>query len=305
MRIAIIGGAGFIGSAIAQLLSKHNIELSIFDTKKRLDKLLNIRQQFNTTLFPYPKVKDLHRHFTGYDALIHLAYTTEPASSMDSLVFDARTNIVPSLEIFQAAIDAGITRIIFSSSGGTVYGDPVSLPVVEDDEKKPLCAYGVSKLAIEQYLHLYAINNSIKGISLRLANPYGTFQLQGTRIGIIAHFLNDIKNHNPLNVYGDGSIVRDYFHIDCAAKAFFSALFSSSLPSGSYNIGSGIGVSINELIDLLFKITGQKVSVNYIHGRSFDVPKIFLDSSRFKSFTSWQPEISLEEGIAKMWDHYK
>src|ERR1017187_1813527 len=209
MRIAIIGGAGFIGSAIAQLLSKQNIELTIFDTKKRLDKLSNVRQQFNTIQFPYPKVKDLHRYLTGYDVLIHLACTTEPAISMESLVFDAYTNIIPSLEIFQMAIEAGISRIIFSSSGGTVYGDPKVLPVIEEDEKKPVSAYGVSKLAIEHYLQLYAINNSITGISLRLANPYGPFQLQGTRIGIIAHYLNDIKHGHALTVYGDGNIVRD------------------------------------------------------------------------------------------------
>jgi len=305
MRIAIIGGAGFIGSAIAQLLSKTDIELSIFDTKKRLDNLLNVRQQFNTILFPYPKVKDLHRYFTGFDALIHLACTTEPAISMESMVFDARTNIVPSLEIFQAALDAGIARIIFSSSGGTVYGDPKALPVAEDDEKNPVCSYGVSKLAIEQYLSLYAKNSSIKGISLRLANPYGPFQLHGTRIGIIAHYLNEIKNGQPLSVYGDGNIVRDYIYIDCTALAFFTAIFSSSLPSGTYNIGSGKGVSINELIEILFKITNHRVSVNYTPGRLFDVQKIFLDSSRFQALTSWRPQVSLEEGILKMWQQIK
>lgn len=305
MRVAIIGGAGFLGTAIAQLLLHNNIDFCIFDTEKRLRKLFIGHQQFRTNLFPYPKINDIHKQLSGYDALIHLSYTTEPASSMSSMVHDAQSNIVPSLKIFQAAHDIGISRIIFASSGGTVYGNPKILPVSEDDIKNPICAYGVSKLAIEQYLYLYAKNNSIKGISLRLSNPYGPFQLRGTRIGIIAHFLNEIKNGKPLNVFGDGKIIRDYIHIDCTAMAFFTSLFSPELSSGSFNISSGRGVSINELIEIIFKITNRRVAVNYTESRFFDVERIVLNNSRFQSMTSWKPKISLEDGILKMWEEIK
>ncbi len=302
MRVVIIGGAGFIGSALAQLLINEHAEVSIFDTKERLFANAGALRKFDTHLFSYPVVRDLPRQLSGFDALVHLAYTTDPASSMKSMVYDARTNIIPSLKIFQTAADVGIKQVIFSSSGGTVYGNLSSLPAHEDDEKKPICAYGVSKLAIEQYLDLCANFNSIKGISLRLSNPYGPYQLQGTRIGIIAHYLNDIKNGHELNVFGDGNIVRDYIHIDCVAKAFLTAIFSSSLPSGSYNIGSNKGVSINEIIEILFRLTHKRVPVKYSPGRDYDVPKIFLDSSKFRSFTSWRTEITLEEGIMKMWN---
>lgn len=305
MRVAIIGGAGFIGTAIAQLLSEYSIELIIFDTKPRLAKSKNVRKIFKTQIFPYPKVKDLRNHFRDFDVLIHLACTSEPESSMKSIIFDVNTNVIPSLEIFQAAVETGVKRIIFSSSGGTVYGNSKKFPVNEDDVKKPLSAYGVSKLSIEHYLDLFASTNSLKGINLRLANPYGCYQLEGTTIGIIAHYLNAIKSNRALEVWGDGSIVRDYIHIDSVSKAFAAAVFSPSLPSGSYNIGSGIGISINELIDLLFTITDRKVPVNYQKIRSFDVQKVFLDNSRFKSLTSWQPEISLEKGVLEMWNKIK
>jgi len=305
MRVAIIGGAGFIGTAIAKLLSEYCIELIIFDTKPRLNKSNIVRKIYKTQIFPYPKVEDLTNHFRDFDVLIHLACTTEPATSMKSIVFDANTNIIPSIEIFQAAMETGVKRIIFSSSGGTVYGNSIKFPVNEDDIKKPVSAYGVSKLAIEQYLDLFASTNLIKGINLRLANPYGCYQLEGTTIGIIAHYLNAIKGNLALEVWGDGSIVRDYIHIDSVSEAFVAAVFSPSLPSGSYNIGSGRGISINELIELLFSITGRKVPVKYKNCRSFDVQKVFLDNSRFKSQTSWQPEISLEKGILEMWNKIK
>ena len=286
-------------------MAKEEIELSIFDTEEKLSRHKKVLQKFHTHPFHYPDVSDLHRHFSGYDVLVHLACTTEPASSMESMVYDARTNIVSSLEVFQAAIEVGIERIIFSSSGGTVYGIPQTLPVREDDIKNPICAYGVSKLSIEQYLNLHSTNNSVKGISLRIGNPYGIFQFEGTTIGIVAHFLSAISKGNELQVWGDGSIVRDYIDIESVARAFFTAITLSSLPSGSYNIGTGKGVSINELIELLFNVTGRRVPVKYNHGRSFDVPRIFLDSSRFRSITSWHPLISLEEGIRGMWDYLK
>lgn len=303
MRVAIVGGAGFIGSSIAQLLAKEEIELGIFDTEEKLRKHTKLLQSYRTTIFPYPDVSDLDRHLNGYDILVHLACTTEPESSMESMIYDARTNIVPSLELFQAAMDAGMERIIFSSSGGTVYGIPRTLPAKEDDAGNPICAYGVSKLSIENYLGLYANSGLIKGISLRIGNPYGLFQFEGTTIGIVAHFLTAISKGNELQVWGDGSIVRDYIDIDSVARAFVTAITSSSLPSGSYNIGTGRGISINELIELLFKVTGRRVPVKYNKGRSFDVPGIYLDSSRFSSLTSWRPGIPPEEGIRNMWNH--
>ena len=301
MRIGIIGGAGFIGSAIAAHLGTRDADTCILDTEERLQRSSERMQGYDTRIFPFPGVTDLLNQFRGFETLVHLACTTEPASSMESMVSDAETNIIPALKIFQAAFDAGVKRIVYASSGGTVYGNPVSLPVHEDNETKPICAYGVSKLAIEQYLNLFAANFPLTGISLRIGNPYGTHQLEGTTIGIIAHYLNSIKTGRPIEVWGDGTIVRDYLPVDCVARAFGAAIFTPSMPSASYNIGSGTGVSINELIELLFKISGKRVPVKYFDPRGFDVPKIILDSSRFESLTDWRPILSLEEGVAGMW----
>jgi UDP-glucose 4-epimerase len=303
MGVAIIGGAGFIGSSLAGLLAREGLETVLFDTEDKLQKHALLLQHFQTRPFPYPEVINLHQYLDGYDVLVHLACTTEPASSMESMLYDAGTNIIPSLKIFQAAVEAGVQRIIFASSGGTVYGNAGTIPASEDDEKNPVCAYGVSKLSVEHYLNLYANSNRVRGISLRIGNPYGFFQFEGTTIGIVAHFLDAIHKGEELQVWGDGSVVRDYIDIDCVARAFLAAITSPSLPSGPYNIGTGTGVSINELIELIFKVTGRKVPVKYNPGRPFDVSRISLDSSRFTSLTAWHPETALKDGIQKMWDY--
>ncbi len=299
MRVAIIGGAGFIGRSVAHALSSQNIEVRILDTTSRLESLQQDGLPYQTEIFKYPDVQGAERLLEGTDVVIHLACTTEPASSMESLVYDATTNIVPSLKIFRAAEEAGVRRVIFASSGGTVYGYPKTLPVTEDHPTKPMCAYGVSKLAIENYLAVY---KNIEGISLRPGNPYGSYQLRGTTIGLIANFLSAVSENRNLEVWGDGSVVRDYLYIDDLADAFVTAVTHDALGPGSYNIGSGKGWSINEIIEKIFSITGREVQVNHLASRGYDVPKIILDTEKFRSETGWMAGTSLEEGILKLWE---
>lgn len=302
MKVAIIGGAGFIGSKLSELLKINNDFVCILDTETRLNSNSEFIKQIPQIVFPFPDVSNIEKHLVGFDSIVHLSCTSEPAISMDSVLLDAQNNILPSIQIFEAAIKAGVSRIIFSSSGGTVYGTPKTIPVKEEFDKKPISAYGVSKLTIENYLNLYSKNFPIKGISLRIANPYGDYQLRGTRIGIIANYLTHIKNNQEIEVWGNGEIIRDYIHIDSVADAFLKALHSSLLPSGSYNVGSGIGTSINELIDLLFSITNKSVKVNYKLSRPFDVSNISLDSSLFSESTGWKPNVSLHRGIERLWE---
>lgn len=299
MKVAITGGAGFLGRSVAQALLNKGIDVWILDTSNRLDSLKRDAIRYQTRIFEYPDVQNVRTLFKGLDVVIHLACTTEPASSMQSMSYDAATNIVPSLEIFQAAVDSSVQRVIFASSGGTVYGHPKTLPVTEEHPTNPMCAYGVSKLAIENYLTL---QSSINGISLRIGNPYGSFQLHGAAIGLIANFLNAIRAGRPLEIWGDGSIVRDYMFIDDLANAFVAAVTNDSLLSGSYNIGSGMGWSISEIIEKLFSITDQKVPVNYQISREFDVPKIILAPDKFTAETGWKAHVTLEEGVLRLWE---
>ncbi len=300
MRIVIVGGAGFIGTALAQSLQSHGPRPLVLDTIVRLAKAQGHLVGIATAPFDFTTEHNAEVLFAGADALVHLGCTTNPAHSMEEIVWDAESNIAPSLRLFDAAVAAGIRRVVFASSGGTVYGAPCNLPASEADLTRPLCAYGVSKLAIENYLALYS---QLQGISLRIANPYGAYQLAGATVGVIARYVTAVSRNQPIEVWGDGSIVRDYIAVEDVIQALQLALTTSDLAAGAYNIGTGVGSSINDIITSVFQAVGRTVPVAYMKGRPYDVPAIVLDSSRFRNSTGWPACKPLRLGIATLWAH--
>jgi len=270
----------------------------VLDTIERLDVFKQSFSDTETVEFQFPIVSQISSQFDGADAIVHLACTTHPATSMESMVFDAESNIISSLKLFDSAVEAGVSRIVFASSGGTVYGSAKHLPAVEHDPTTPICAYGVSKLTIENYLSLYSQS---KGVSLRIGNPYGPYQLRGTAVGVIANFLNAAYAGKDVNVWGDGSVIRDYLYVSDVAEAFVQAITSENIAPGSYNVGSGIGHSIVDLVDTIATVTGRELTVDYRANRSFDVPKIVLDNRKLHDATGWKVSTTLEAGITLMW----
>lgn len=298
MRVVIVGGAGFIGTALAQSLAMQGMQPLVLDTPARLAKSRSTLAGTATAAFDFTTDRNAQALFDGCDALVHLACTTNPAHSMEGIAWDAESNIAPSLRLFDAAVASGIRRVVFASSGGTVYGAPHRLPVCETDPTRPLSAYGVSKLTIENYLALYT---ALEGISLRVANPYGAYQLGGTTVGVIARYVAAVRNDRPIEVWGDGSVVRDYIAIADVVEAFRLALATPGLTAGAYNIGSGVSSTINQVIAAVFEASGRKVAVNYSQGRPYDVPAIVLDCRRFHGAVRWAPQTSLLDGIAGLW----
>ena len=217
---------------------------------------------------------------------------------MRSFWYDAQSNILPSIRLFDAAANAGVRRVVFASSGGTVYGSPRRLPVREDEMSKPLSAYGISKVAIEQYLSLY---REFLPVSLRIGNPYGMYQLRGTTIGVMARYLRAALDGDVIEVWGDGSVVRDYIDIDDVVSAFRLALTVEDLPAGAYNIGTGIGTSVGEIIDIISGLAHRKLEIRRLESRGYDVPSITLDPARFMLATGWSPTIGMVEGLGRMW----
>jgi UDP-glucose 4-epimerase len=297
VRVALIGGAGFIGCAVASALAARGMSPVLFDIPARLAATADLVPDAERVPFDFALDADAAPVLGGFDALAHLGATTHPARSMDSMVYDAASNIPTSVRLFEAAAERGIERLVFASSGGTVYGSPSRLPVRESAPTNPLSAYGVSKLAIEHYL---ALIPGVQGISLRLANPYGSFQLRGSAIGVIARYARRIAEGQPLEVWGDGSVVRDYIAVEDVAEAFVAAL-CGRLPAGTFNVGSGEGVRLDEIIALLFATSGRTVPVEYLPARRFDVPSIVLDCAALRAQAPWVPRIALAEGIASLW----
>ena len=300
--VVIVGGGGFLGTALARSLIMRKTPVRVLDRPHRLERSAKLLAGVEKSVFEFPDTLGIERHLQGATALIHLTCTSTPSSSMHSLRRDADENIAPSVTLFETAGAAGVQKVLFASSGGTVYGNSDRFPIVEDTPLAPLSGYGASKVAIETYLQLAARRDGFCGVNMRIANPYGPYQLSGAPIGNIARYLSLIAQGEPLTVWGDGGIVRDYIHIGDTIAAILALLDQKDLPSGAYNIGSGTGVSINEIIATLSEITKAQPQVDLAPARGFDVRRIVLDTDKITKATGWAPETSLYHGTSELWD---
>ena len=298
MNVVIVGGAGFIGCSLVKQLGDEGFKVRVLDSARRLGRVADLLSGVETHVFDFSVDTGAARFMEGAQALVHLGCSTTPAQSMSNMAHDADSNIGPSIRLFEAAVASGVTCAIFSSSGGTVYGTPRRRSMDETHPTKPLSAYGVSKLAIENYLSLYP---SLRGISLRIANPFGAYQLRGAAVGVIARYVDVVGRGDPIEVWGDGSVVRDYIAVEDVARAIRQALVTTDIPAGAYNIGSGVGTSINEVIQCIFEVSGNKVPVVYSSGRPYDVPSVVLDSSLFSRVAAWKPEVIFQRAVENLW----
>ncbi|HBK44985.1 MAG TPA: hypothetical protein DDZ67_00830 [Xanthomonadaceae bacterium] len=296
MRVMIHGGAGFIGTSVAERLRSLGDEVVIADRASRLARSGEEIRRYTCVDLGAGRID-----YSGIDALIYLSSATLPATSMGSLSYDAEANIAPSLRIMEDAAEAGVPQVVFASSGGTVYGKATVLPIRETHPTHPLSAYGVSKLALERYLEILGRQSGVRTVSLRIANPYGPNQFRGAGVGAIAQFMHLISQGQAIHVWGDGSVVRDYLHVDDVADAFIAVCHAPVLDAGQYNVGSGGGVSLNELIDRIMRISGARCEIIYEDARSFDVPAVALDSGKLHDAVGWHPRIDLDRGLGQMW----
>jgi UDP-glucose 4-epimerase len=232
------------------------------------------------------------------DVLFHLISTTRPATSNQDSEFDLSSNVLPTLKLLEVARNAGVAKVVFISSGGYVYGNPKRVPVAEDDDTNPICAYGIHKLSIEKYLHLFHHMNNLEYGVLRVSNAYGIGQLVN-RQGVIASFVHRAANHQPLEVCGDGGVIRDYIYIDDVIEAFL-LLVGHQGPSRVFNIGSGQGHTLLDLVSMIENIIGEAVEVRFREDRTVDVPVNVLDISRAKAELNWCPKTDLETGMRRM-----
>ena len=303
MTTHIIGGAGFIGTAIIDgFRVAGRSDVTVLDRRHRLMRSEPLLRDIRTIQIDSGFGDAITKLFQPQDTLIHLGWTAQPASSMANLTDDISANIIASVDLFSKAIDAGINTIIFASSGGTVYGNTAVTQIAESQPLTPVSAYGAAKISVEAYLQVLAATRGIDGISFRIGNPYGLYQLNGTPIGLFANFIRCAMENRQATVFGNGDKVRDYLAIEDVARAFLLAI-DQSIPSGAYNIGSGRGVSIKQVIDILNHRLPQPLKVKYSAERSFDAKRVVLDSTKFKSATGWRAEQTLEAGIQGMIDH--
>jgi UDP-glucose 4-epimerase len=305
MRICVIGGSGFIGINLCMRLLNMHHDVTVLDMRvspelKEFDSENRIRW-FNGN---YDDRDILSHALKGCDVLFHLASSTIPSSSNEDPVFDIESNLVTSVRLIEAAKDANVSKIIFVSSGGTVYGIPQYTPIDELHGLNPICSYGISKLAIEKYLAMYSYIGGADYEIFRLSNPYGPYQNPASLQGVIPVFIKKVLSDEVLTIWGDGEVVRDFIYIDDVIDIFIRSL-DKGKSNKVYNLGSGVGTSINEVLKSIVKVCAKEPDVRYESSRSIDVPENVLDTALIREVYDWQPKISLEAGLAKTMEYIK
>jgi len=302
MRLLILGGNGFIGSHLQDelILQKQNVIVIDRQAEK-------FRSELDGVEYIYGNINDidlLSSCLNVIDCVIHLGSSTLPAESNLDPLQDIQSNLVTTVKLLQTSVDFEVKKFVYVSTGGIIYGIPQNFPVDENHPTNPICSYGIIKLAIEKYIALFSHLHGLDYVILRPSNPYGERQNPFKSQGVISVFLWRIINNLPINVYGEGEIIRDYLHVGDLSKAIYSAIAHNG-PSKIFNVGSGKGLSINELINLIQSNLNERVNVQYFPTRAFDVPKIVLNNDRIRSEMKWKPKISLDVGIQRTWSWLK
>lgn len=296
-NILVIGGNGFIGSHLVDRLLQEGCFVRVLDLAPERHRLPLSGVEYLLRDFNDPFV--LAEALRDIDVVFHLASTTVPVTSNRDPLGDIQTNLSPTVRLLEQMVLSRVKRIVYVSSGGTVYGVPRCNPVGESHPLQPVCSYGVVKVAVEHYLGMYLHLHGLEPIILRPSNPYGPRQGHIGSQGVIATFLHRLKRGLPLDIWGDGTVVRDYFHVTDLVEACWLAL-SSGQP-GVYNIGSGTGLSINDLIRTLSDVLEIEPEIANFAAKPYDVPALVLDCARGRKELGWSTTVELRAGLLETW----
>lgn len=299
MNCLVLGGGGFLGSHVCDSLISARHAVRVFEKEGRdRENLAHAGSGAVWLEGDFLNPENLKAAVKGMDVVFHLVSTTLPKSSNESPVYDVSSNVVATLHLLEAARSAGVRKVIFFSSGGTVYGIPEAIPIPENHSTEPTCSYGIHKLMIEKYLALYHRLHGLDYTVIRLANPYGERQKPTGTQGAIGVLLYKALKGEPLEIWGDGSIIRDYLHVSDVARAALAAI-DAQVPERIVNIGSSKGLSLNEIIQLIEEEIGSAPEVRYRQARKFDVPANILEITRARRHLGWSPEVDIRTGIRR------
>lgn len=298
----VLGGNGFIGSALVRRLVSDGVPVRVVDrscpNSKNLGDVIDEIEYIEKDFF---NEKSLNDSFEGVDNVFHCITSTYPGEANANPVYDVETNIIGAIRLLEVIKPYyKDIKLFFLSSGGAIYGNPTKLPISETHVTNPISSYGISKLAIENYLFMHRALFGLNYVSFRISNPYGETQNPLAGFGMIPTVLYKTLVGETIEVWGDGNNVRDYVCIDDVVDAI---MCSSNIDTKYriYNIGSGEGTSINELLETIRDVTGKAPIVKYMPKRSFDVRKNYLDISRASSEFDWKPKVDIRSGIDRVW----
>lgn len=305
MKILVTGGAGFIGSHVVDAYVTAGHEVAVLDN-------LSTGRDANVNPSATLHRADV-RHLAEVQAVIasfkpeivnHHAAQSEVPKSVADPGYDAEVNVVGGLNVLKASFDGGVRKVIFSSTGGALYGEPDIVPADEDHPVRPLSPYGTSKAAFEQYLATFDRTYGLRFTTLRYANIYGPRQDFFAEEGrVVAIFASRMIEGKPVTIDGDGTQSRDMLHVGDVAVANLAALERGD--GGTYHISTGVPVTINDLFRKLSLLTEYKLEPRYGPPRKGDVYRIALDNARAKDQLGWEPRIALDEGLRLTVDYFR
>ena len=304
-KCIVFGGSGFIGSHLAEGLVRKGYNVTVFDNfKSGTMNLENIINEIEIIQGDFFNESEVNNALKNVDYVFHYISTTTPATAIKDPIFEIESNIIGSVKLFQNSIENNVKKIIYPSSGGTIYGNKTINLSRESDPINPVNPYAISKLTIEKYLYYFNYLYGLDYTILRYSNPYGERQNPFGKQGVIPIFLNKIKYGEKPVIYGDGSMIRDYIYIKDLIDATL-AVFEKETSEKIFNVGSGMGTSLNELIDIISEVTGKKIMPTYVEDCNTYVPKIILDISKIQNEVGWEQSTQLRAGIEKTWEWLK
>ncbi|MDR1104387.1 MAG: NAD-dependent epimerase/dehydratase family protein [Endomicrobium sp.] len=304
MKILITGGAGFIGSNIADALLAKGHDVIVFDNlssgnKENVDK----KAKFYKADIYYKKEADEIFKREKPQIVIHHAAQIDVRKSVDDPFFDAEVNILGSINILNACVENKVKKIIFASSGGSVYGECESSAPKEDIKINPLSPYAIAKNSVENYINFYSIVHGLDYTILRYGNVYGPRQDPHGEAGVVAIFAARMLKNEEVTVFGDGKQMRDYVYVGDVVNANLKSLTKGK--NEIINIGTSKAVSVNELIKVMSKVSGYKKKAQYKPKRDGELFKSFLNINKAKAVLSWTPKVNIEQGIKLTIDYFK
>lgn len=304
LKVLVTGGAGFIGSNIVDLLIENDMSVVVVDNLSS-GKLENVndRAKFYKCDIRERRIFEVIE-IENPEVVIHNAAQISVRNSVEDPENDASINILGSINLFEACRKHNVKKIIFASSGGTVYGEQVAFPADEEHQTKPICPYGVAKLSVEKYLYYYYVIFGIKYIALRYANVYGPRQDPHGEAGVVAIFSEKILAGDQPIINGDGKQTRDYVYVGDAALANLLAINSNFV--GELNIGTGIETNVIEIFNILRDISGRE-DLSELHGpaKEGEQRRSVLSYKKAKEILGWQPQVKINEGLLMTFNWFR
>ena len=295
----VLGGHGFIGSHLVAGLYNEGYTVRVFARPNTVSLNPQIINKVRLFAGDLNNEACLREAIAGCDICFHLISTVLPKSSNLDPILDIETNLISTVRLLDLMVQAKVKKIIFLSSGGTVYGRANTIPIDESHATHPLCSYAINKLAIEQYLALYHQLHGLNYTIIRLANPFGEWQRANASQGAIMIFLRKALRQETVEIWGDGTVTRDYIYISDVINALIKTIdYDGAEPI--FNIGSGSGFSLNQVLDSIEQIVEIKIKRAYLAARSFDVPVNILAIDRARKNLHWEPTVDFLAGIRKL-----